>query len=209
MPKQKRDAQATQAKILKEARTLFSLKGFDATTVDDIAKASDVNKALIYYYFKNKAGLYAQVMSGLFDAIYEEVLQARKNSTSVSDELYIFIDTYANYAYKHPYFPSLLLREFSDSGAHLPEMMFASMRRLFLLLSDILRRGEIEGVFAKSVPMVLHFMIIGSLNLMVTTQTLRVQATQLDASIDTCSKCSASEVSNYVFKTIQKSLEVK
>jgi AcrR family transcriptional regulator len=209
MPKQKRDAQATQAKILKEARTLFSLKGFDATTVDDIAKASDVNKALIYYYFKNKAGLYAQVMSGLFDAIYEEVLQARKNSTSVSDELYIFIDTYANYAYKNPYFPSLLLRELSDSGAHLPEMMFASMRRLFLLLSDILRRGETEGVFAKSVPMVLHFMIIGSLNLMVTTQTLRVQATKLDESIDTCSKCSASEISNYVFKTIQKSLEVK
>ncbi len=209
MSKQKRDAKATQIKILKEARTLFSLKGFDATTVDDIAKASNVNKALIYYYFKNKAGLYSEVMSGLFDAIYDEVVQARTSCDSIVDELHAFIKTYADYAYEHPYFPSLLLRELSDSGARLPEMMFASMRRLFTLLSDILARGEAQKVFQPSIAMVVHFMIIGSLNLMVTTQALRIKATKLDESVDTCSECSAQEVSNYIFETIKKSLEVK
>jgi AcrR family transcriptional regulator len=209
MPKQKRDAKATQAKILQEARTLFSLKGFDATTTDDIAKSSGVNKALIYYYFKNKAGLYAQVMSGLFDAIYDEVVTSRESCTSTTDELHAFIKTYADYAYEHPYFPALLLRELSDSGAHLPEMMFASMRNLFILLSDILTKAEEQKVFTHAIPMVVHFMIIGSLNLMVTTEPLRKKAMQLDASVDTCSGCSADEVSTYIFETIKKSLEVK
>jgi AcrR family transcriptional regulator len=209
MAKQKRDAEASKTKIISEARRLFSKKGYDATTIDDIANASGNNKALIYYYFKNKLGLYSAVMSGLFDSIYEEVIQASKNSTSSVDELRIFIQTYAEYTAQHPYFPSLLLRELSDSGAHLPEMMFASMRKVFLLLSDILQRGKEKGVFNDSIAMVIHFMIVGTLNLMVTTQELREKATLVDGNIDTCSNCSIDEVSHYIFQLIIKSLEVK
>jgi len=206
--KQKRDAKATKAKILQEAKLLFSQKGFDATTIDDIAKKSDVNKALVYYYFKNKSSLYAAVMGGLFDAIYEAIVESSIECQSVEEELEVFIQTYAKHAQLHPYFPALLLRELSDSGAHLPEMMFASMRRLFMLLSAILQRGEEEGVFQKSIPMVIHFMIIGSLNLMITTQPLRKKAMLVDTNVDTCSECCIEDVAIYIFHTIKKSLEV-
>jgi len=209
MSTQKRDAKATKAKILQEARTLFSVKGFDATTIDDIANSSDVNKALIYYYFKNKVGLYAQVMSGLFDAIYDEVMCARERCTSPADELYVFVKTYAEHAHKYPYFPALLLRELSDSGARLPEMMFASMRKVFILLSEILQKGEREGVFIKSIPILVHFMIIGTINLMVTTAPLRKKAMEIDDSVDSCAECSVDEITTHIFQTIQKSLEVK
>ncbi len=209
MAKQKRDAAATKAKILASAIALFSKNGFDATTADDIAKESGVNKALIYYYFKNKAGLYETVMSGLFDSIYEEVTKAEKCCNSVTAELRAFIATYANYAQTYPYFPALLLRELSDSGAHLPEMMFASMRRLFVLLSDILRRGEAEGVFKKSIPMVLHFMIVGTLNLLVTTEPLRIKAAHIDKDVDTCSECTMDAIAEYIFTTIKTALEVR
>ena len=209
MAKQKRDAEATKAKILSSAVTLFSKNGFDATTGDDIAKESGFNKALIYYYFKNKAGLYEAVMSGLFDSIYKEVVESKKCCDSATAELRAFIETYAAYAQKHPYFPALLLRELSDSGAHLPEMMFASMRRLFVLLSEILHKGEEEGVFKKSIPMVLHFMIVGTLNLLVTTQPLRAKAVKEDAQVNTCSECPMDEIAEYIFITIKTALEVK
>jgi len=209
MAKQKRDAKATKVKILINARTLFAKQGFDATTVDDIAAESGVNKALIYYYFKNKSGLYIEVVSGLFDTIYEEVKEEGKSCTTVVDELEVFISSYANYAYKNPYFPALLLRELSDSGAHVPEMMFTSMRRVFSLLSDILQRGESQKVFTPSIAMVVHFMIIGSINLMITTEALRKEAVILDDKIDTCSGCLVDEVSAYVFESIKKSLEVR
>ena len=209
MAKQKRDAQATKAKIIINSVALFSKNGFDATTIDDIARESSVNKALIYYYFKNKSGLYTTVMSGLFDSIYDEVVEAQKCCDSRVEELHAFIDTYANYTQKHPYFPSLLLRELSDSGAHLPEMMFTSMRRIFLLLSGILGRGEEEGVFKHSIPMVLHFMIVGTLNLLVTTQPLRVKAAQIDSEVDTCSGCSMQDISAYIFNIVKTALEVK
>lgn len=41
-------------RIIKASIELFSQKGYDATRVNDIASAANVNKALIYYYFKNK-----------------------------------------------------------------------------------------------------------------------------------------------------------
>jgi len=208
MAKQQRDAKVTKARIIQESRMLFSKKGFDATTIDDIARASDVNKALIYYYFKNKSGLYNEVMSGLFDAIYSEVKKRESSTDSATKELQKFIETYAKYANEHTYFPAILLRELSDSGAHLPEDMFHKMRRVFFLLSDILQRGEDEGVFKKSIPMVIHFMIIGGINLMVTTAPLRKKAKRIDANIRSCPECSSEEIADYIFQTIKQSLEV-
>jgi len=41
-------------RIINAAVELFSQKGYDATRVNDIASAANVNKALIYYYFKSK-----------------------------------------------------------------------------------------------------------------------------------------------------------
>ncbi|MBN2570053.1 MAG: TetR/AcrR family transcriptional regulator [Deltaproteobacteria bacterium] len=44
-------------KILKAAKKLFSANGFEGTTVEAIADEAKVNKALIYYYFKNKSDI--------------------------------------------------------------------------------------------------------------------------------------------------------
>ena len=208
MGKQKRDAEKTKAKILLESRLLFSKMGYDATTVDDIARESGFNKALIYYYFNNKSTLYATIMSNLFEEMYEEITKKEKRCQGAKGKLRAFIATYATYAKKHPYFPALLLRELSDSGAHLPEMMFSSMRQLFMLLSEILAEGEKEGVFTKTMPMALHFMIIGTLNLFMTTEPLRLQA-DTTTEIDTCSECPIEEVSEYIFETITQGVTKK
>jgi TetR/AcrR family transcriptional regulator len=203
----RRNAEATKAKIIDNAMQLFSKKGFDATTVDDIAGESGVNKALLYYYFKNKSGLYEAVMTQVLDAIHDAVAGVSGGHHDPVTELKAFIVTYARYAQEHPYFPALLLRELSDSGAHLPETMFGKMRRLFALLDDILKRGEAQRVFKPAIAMVVHFMIIGTLNMMVTTAPLRIKAAQNDA-VDTCAECSMDEIADYLYNNIKTMLEV-
>lgn len=52
-------------KILKEriktaARKLFSLHGFNAVSVNDITSEADVNKSLLFYYYKNKKNLFIE-----------------------------------------------------------------------------------------------------------------------------------------------------
>ena len=209
MKKQTRDAEATKANIIKNAMMLFAKNGYDATTADEIAKASGVNKAMIFYYYKNKAGLYSAVMSHALEAIHEEVITTDKCCISPIADLEAFIKTYATYCDAHPYLPALILRELSDSGAHLPEMMFESLRKLFTLLSSILKEGEKQGIFHNVTPMIIHFMIVGTINLLITTKPLRANAISLDTELDTCNECDIDEISDYIFTKIKLLLEVK
>ena len=60
----------TKNKILKIAEKLFAEKGYDGTSVQVIASEACVNKALIYYHFKNKQdiidSLFRQTLDDMF-----------------------------------------------------------------------------------------------------------------------------------------------
>lgn len=55
-------SQQPKQRILDAAVNLFAEKGFDATSVDEIAKLAEVNKAMIYYYFSSKEGLLSSII---------------------------------------------------------------------------------------------------------------------------------------------------
>ncbi len=203
----KRDANATRIKIITISLELFAKKGYDAVSVDEIANSANINKAMIYYYYKSKSGLYEAVMKGILDDIYNQIITSKKCCDSVLGELKSFITTYVTFADKYPYFPALLLRELSDSGAHLPETIFDSMKKLFQLLSDILKKGEQEGIFKEEIPIIVHFMIIGAINLYITTKPLRKRASE--DGLDTCYGCDIVKIAEYIYKKVLFMLEVE
>jgi AcrR family transcriptional regulator len=59
----KRDAAATKAALLDAAEELFAERGFDRTTVRDIAKRAGANQALLFRYFGSKESLFGVVMA--------------------------------------------------------------------------------------------------------------------------------------------------
>ncbi len=61
----------TKRRILKSAKDLFSAKGFDGTSVQEISKKAKVNKALIYYYFKSKN----EILDTLFNSFIENEIE--------------------------------------------------------------------------------------------------------------------------------------
>jgi AcrR family transcriptional regulator len=56
---------ATIASILKAARKLFSVRGFDATSIDDIAASAGVAKGAVYHHFESKEEIFTQVLEGV------------------------------------------------------------------------------------------------------------------------------------------------
>jgi AcrR family transcriptional regulator len=67
-----RDAAATRRALLAAGRELFASEGFDRTTVRAVAERAGVNQALLFRYFGNKEGLFAEAVRD--DAL--EVLEA-------------------------------------------------------------------------------------------------------------------------------------
>ncbi|WP_447006178.1 TetR/AcrR family transcriptional regulator [Saccharothrix isguenensis] len=58
-----RDAGATKAALLDAATELFGERGFDRTTVRDIANLAGVNQALLFRYYGSKDALFATVLA--------------------------------------------------------------------------------------------------------------------------------------------------
>lgn len=55
------DAEGTREAILDAAEKVFTEHGFDGARIDAIAKEAGYNKSLIFQYFGDKVGLYAEV----------------------------------------------------------------------------------------------------------------------------------------------------
>jgi AcrR family transcriptional regulator len=60
----RRDAAATRRALLDAATALFAERGYDRTTVRDIATRAGVNQALLFRYFGSKEALFAEATAG-------------------------------------------------------------------------------------------------------------------------------------------------
>ncbi|SCW73977.1 transcriptional regulator, TetR family [Paenibacillus tianmuensis] len=62
MNKKKQQTEQTKKKIADAARALFTQKGYKATSIEDIVKATGCSAGNIYYHFKNKEGLFLYLL---------------------------------------------------------------------------------------------------------------------------------------------------
>ena len=65
-------AALTKEAVLDAAKQLFVTEGFDATSVDDIARLSEVSKGAVYHHFSDKREVFAE----LFRATLASAVQA-------------------------------------------------------------------------------------------------------------------------------------
>jgi len=56
---------ATVAAILASARALFGVRGFEATSIDDIAEGASVAKGAVYHHFESKEAIFTQVLEAV------------------------------------------------------------------------------------------------------------------------------------------------
>jgi len=71
---------AVRDRLLAGAADLFTRKGYNGTTVREIVAFAGVTKPVLYYYFRNKEGLYIELIRGAFaqfDALLDETLKER------------------------------------------------------------------------------------------------------------------------------------
>ena len=62
--------------LLDIGRSLFAEKGFDATSVEEIAQRAGVSKPVVYEHFGGKEGLYAVVVDREMSALLESITGA-------------------------------------------------------------------------------------------------------------------------------------
>lgn len=102
----------TRDRILEAALDLFASRGFQSTTVRDIAAAAGVNIALINYHFGSKEQLYKDLILARFSMMF--VLLDRivtDASLPPQEKVERLIGAYVDFVYANPDIPRLIVRE--------------------------------------------------------------------------------------------------
>lgn len=77
----------SRQEILRTAARLFQEKGYDATSMQDIASALDLSKAALYHHFESKDEILFQIMSYGMDIFENQVLGAAKSIADPEERL--------------------------------------------------------------------------------------------------------------------------
>src|SRR6202050_719285 len=81
------DESAKRRQIIDGARAVFLAKGFDAASMNDIARAAGVSKGTLYVYFKHKEELFEAIVEQECDAQAEGIFDLDPNDHDVEGVL--------------------------------------------------------------------------------------------------------------------------
>ena len=92
MTRKERERLFRKQEIIDASVKLFAGKGFNNTTLDEIAASSEFGKGTIYNYFNSKEEIYSAIVEDVSINLKQIVQQADKATESASD----FIKTYTS-----------------------------------------------------------------------------------------------------------------
>lgn len=138
--------------LLRTARRIFALRGYEATSVREIAREADVDAALIAHHFGSKEALWLAVVEQikvLLDPMLEAARELRGEASlgpraRVEQALLVFIDR----VFEHPDIGIFFSTAATEEGARL-DVLIDSMVRPFHevylpLFSDAMDAGELR-----------------------------------------------------------------
>ena len=91
---------ATQQRILVAAASLFVARGYERTTIADVADRAGVSRATVFWHFSDKAGLFREAFSFLVRP-FRESLEARLDDLPPEKRLVEQIGRYQNMVRAH------------------------------------------------------------------------------------------------------------
>jgi TetR/AcrR family transcriptional regulator len=150
----------SRARLLAAAAHEFAARGFAGASVDRIAAAARLNKAMIYYHFRSKADLYREILRDMLGAVGARVTGVTATELAPVDKIRQFVQAVATEAEARPHFPPIWFREVAEGGAHLDDATLADMSGIIRSLSSIVEEGVRLGQFTPVNPVLVHIGIV-------------------------------------------------
>jgi len=97
--------------LLSSAAREFALRGYDRTSMRDLARASGISLAGVYYYVQSKEELLFLIQSRNFEAVIAGMRDALRGVTDPVERLQRFIDNHLDYFATHMAEMKVLSRE--------------------------------------------------------------------------------------------------
>ncbi|WP_237706756.1 TetR/AcrR family transcriptional regulator [Kribbella flavida] len=109
--KRRRDRAAREREILDAAERIFGDRGYQGTSMDEIAAEVGVSKPLIYQYYGSKDGLFLACLSRLRAQLLDAVSEAVLAAPDAEDAMYAGLVAWFRFLDEHPRAWSVIVDE--------------------------------------------------------------------------------------------------
>ncbi|SFB76709.1 transcriptional regulator, TetR family [Nocardioides terrae] len=152
--------------MLRAAVALFIRKGYDATSIDDIAKSLNVTKSAVYHHVSSKEQLLAEVLDEALDELDSAVDAATRGTGPASERLRDVVRRSVEVLVAHQSAVTLLLRVHGNSDTEVAALR--RRRRIDRALASLVNEAVEEGALRADLdPDVLSRLLFGMVNSLV------------------------------------------
>jgi len=180
------------------AADLFAERGLDGTKTEDIAAATGIPKATIYYYFEGKEQVLSFIFGVVLDAVGEAVAAAANGPGNAAERMRRIIAAHLEVFAEFPR-ASQALHFDLGRAARLPEVVARSNGAFIEPVAALIMEGVAEGTFQQIVhPQLAAVAILGS----ITTTAMHVIAVDSSDSLAMVSDTVSALVLNGILKEV-------
>jgi AcrR family transcriptional regulator len=158
--KRARSGRDTRAAIFRAAAIEFSARGYDGAATERIAARARVNKAMLYYHFGNKRGLYLAIVREMIETLGTRLRAIADGPAAAADKIDTWVAVIVEEGSARPWFPPIMLRELASGARHFDATVFTSMNGVVDTVRRIIEQGRREGTFRPVDPLLAHLTIM-------------------------------------------------
>src|SRR5258708_34967076 len=139
----------SRAAILQAAAQEFAKHGIAGARTDAIARAAGVNKALLYYYFKDKETLYGAVLDNAFSGMKTTVFQVLDSEMPPREKILAYVGAYFDFIASNQIYPKLMqsemMRAREGHSEHIDRLVKTYFQPIYRRGGGLVHQGNAEG----------------------------------------------------------------
>ena len=103
-----------RGQILQIAEELFAEKGYDKTSMREIAERLGIKKPSLYHHFHNKEEIYHTIIAGIYQQVLEEGAAFLDQGETIEEMIRLSFDSAIDHWSRHPNYPRILANEMAS-----------------------------------------------------------------------------------------------
>ena len=160
----------TRKRLLDEALTLFSQRGYAATGIRDILKAAGVTQPTLYHHFADKAALLQALIERHYGESHQRLAEIIVKESTVVGKLLAFVTSSFEHCCVDPRVPRLMFQTYfgptvPEIDGVLDKLTEKRFRLVVGIMEDGMRTGELAALNADFLALSFCSMVDQPLNL--------------------------------------------
>ena len=137
-----------KSRIVAVAKEMIALYGFKKTTMDEIAAKARMGKSSMYYYFKNKEDIFAEIVRIDSDHFRKKLNDAIQSAYSTQDKIMQYVRTRMLHLKELSNYYKTLTNEYLDHYFFIEQVREDFYNFENKTLSDLINAGIQQNIFA-------------------------------------------------------------